>query len=81
MYQSNSPQSECLTSNFDFKMLSMDDAKKVQFNIQEDVYDTYSSEDYYRTAEEIATLSYRDTLELMQMRVELRQEQSWKVTV
>jgi hypothetical protein len=47
--------------------------KTVKFVEVQDIFHTHSKEDYDRTAEEITKLTYRETLEMMQMRLEFRE--------
>lgn len=51
----------------------MKQAKKVKFAEVPKMFPTFSKEDYDRNSNEIAVLKYKDILELMTIKLELRQ--------
>ncbi|ORX54127.1 hypothetical protein DM01DRAFT_1305594 [Hesseltinella vesiculosa] len=49
-------------------------SKRVQFSGDVDIANTFANEDYDRTAQEVAKLSYHDMVELLTMKSQWRRE-------
>ncbi|KAI8987928.1 hypothetical protein BDF20DRAFT_852881 [Mycotypha africana] len=48
--------------------------KKVQFSLQVDFISTFANDEYDRTAQEVAKLTYKDMLELLTMKSQWRRD-------
>ncbi|KAI8337518.1 hypothetical protein BC941DRAFT_338271, partial [Chlamydoabsidia padenii] len=54
--------------------------KRVQFSCNVEIESTFANEDYDRTAQEVAKLTYSDMVELLQMKSQWRREMEKMMT-